>query len=150
MSTHSRIACQHPDGSIKSIYCHYDGYPSHNGKLLIEYWNNHEKAEALMSLGNLVMLGKTLGERLDHEKIEADLRSNACKAYGRDKEKNGQDAISHPNIDKLIQCYETYVYLYTDNRWYIFCDYEDQKGEWRELIDVLNEDKEVGSFIPGA
>jgi hypothetical protein len=28
ISTISRIALQNEDGSITSVYCHYDGYPS--------------------------------------------------------------------------------------------------------------------------
>ena len=27
MATRSRIAKQNPDGTIKSVYCHWDGYP---------------------------------------------------------------------------------------------------------------------------
>ncbi len=31
------------DGIIKSIYCHWDGYPSNNGKILLEHYNSQEK-----------------------------------------------------------------------------------------------------------
>ena len=35
MSTRSRIAAVFPDGTFKSIYCHYDGYPAGVGRRLL-------------------------------------------------------------------------------------------------------------------
>lgn len=32
MSTRSQIAMLSGDDSIKSVYCHWDGYPAHNGR----------------------------------------------------------------------------------------------------------------------
>lgn len=46
MSTRSTIAIEHADGTVKKVYCHYDGYISHNGKILAEqysmrhHWND--------------------------------------------------------------------------------------------------------------
>ena len=34
MGTRSRIGIQLQDESIVSVYCHYDGYPAFNGKVL--------------------------------------------------------------------------------------------------------------------
>ena len=39
MGTRSRIGIQLADDSIISIYCHYDGFPEHVGKLLVVNYN---------------------------------------------------------------------------------------------------------------
>lgn len=39
MSTRSTIAIEHADGTIKKVYCHYDGYVRHVGKCLAEHYS---------------------------------------------------------------------------------------------------------------
>ncbi len=41
MSTRSRIAIENVDNTVTSIYCHFDGYVSHNGDIL----QNHSQIE---------------------------------------------------------------------------------------------------------
>ena len=53
MGTRSRIGIQLSDDSILSVYCHYDGYPSFNGKVLREFYNTKEKASELINGGNM-------------------------------------------------------------------------------------------------
>ena len=49
MATRSRIAIENQDGTVKSIYCHWDGYISHNGKISFENYDR-EKLEKLIFL----------------------------------------------------------------------------------------------------
>ena len=51
MGTRSNIAYKKSDGKIVSMYCHYDGYPQHNGVILSEHYNTKEKARALVDNG---------------------------------------------------------------------------------------------------
>lgn len=39
MSTRSTIAIEHANGTIKKVYCHYDGYVRHVGKCLAEHYS---------------------------------------------------------------------------------------------------------------
>jgi hypothetical protein len=55
MSTRSRIAIKSND-EIKSIYCHWDGYLSNNGKILLKHYSEVEKLEKLISLGDISAL----------------------------------------------------------------------------------------------
>jgi hypothetical protein len=52
MATRSRIAIETLDhrgeAIVKSIYCHNDGYPSDNGKILADNYQAREKVEALI------------------------------------------------------------------------------------------------------
>jgi len=53
MSTRSRIGIKNSDGTITSVYCHFDGYPTGVGAELKTNHNTKEKAAALIALGDL-------------------------------------------------------------------------------------------------
>ena len=53
MATRSRIALQLEDGSIVSVYNHWDGYPAGVGFTLVaNYIRDLEKLAASIALGN--------------------------------------------------------------------------------------------------
>jgi hypothetical protein len=58
MATRSRIAIENQDGTVTSIYCHFDGYIDGVGKILQENYNTREKMEQLIDLGDISSLGK--------------------------------------------------------------------------------------------
>jgi hypothetical protein len=58
MATRSRIAIENQDGTVTSIYCHFDGYLSGVGKKLFEHYDR-EKTEKLMELGDISVLGES-------------------------------------------------------------------------------------------
>ena len=59
MSTRSNIVIQAPDGKVMSIYCHYDGYPEHNGKMLLEHYDTTDKVSKLFEIGSIRSLKPT-------------------------------------------------------------------------------------------
>ena len=59
MSTRSRIAIENQNGSVTSVYCHFDGYISGVGKTLKEYYTTQDKVEALIELGDISSLEMT-------------------------------------------------------------------------------------------
>ena len=61
MSTRSRIGLELPDGSILSIYSHFDGYKEFNGVKLVEHFNSYEKAAELVDLGDISCLWTNVG-----------------------------------------------------------------------------------------
>ena len=46
----STIAMRYPDGHVKAVYAHWDGYPSHNGKILLEHYSNPWLLDCLLRL----------------------------------------------------------------------------------------------------
>ena len=60
MGTRSMIGMVEADGSVSAIYCHWDGYLSHNGKILDEHYDSDIKVAELIALGNLSSLGVNL------------------------------------------------------------------------------------------
>jgi len=61
MGTRSRIGIQLKDDSILSVYCHWDGYPSFNGRVLNEFYNTPEKVADLINGGNISSLHTNAG-----------------------------------------------------------------------------------------
>jgi hypothetical protein len=55
MATRSRIAIENQDGTVDSIYCHFDGYISGVGKTLFNHYDQ-EKLERLLELGDISVL----------------------------------------------------------------------------------------------
>ena len=47
MSTRSFIGFVTESGEFTGNYCHYDGYPEHVGKILVEHHNSFSAAEAI-------------------------------------------------------------------------------------------------------
>lgn len=70
MSTNSLIIQEQQDGTLKGIYCHWDGYLQYNGIILSESYSDPKKVAKLLELGDLSSLG---------EELEA---SEAVRLYG--------------------------------------------------------------------
>jgi hypothetical protein len=83
MATRSRIAIENQDGTVTSIYCHFDGYIDGVGKILQENYNTREKMEQLIDLGDISSLGKTIEETV---------------AYHRDRGEEFQESMQHKTV----------------------------------------------------
>ena len=86
MATRSRIAIENQDGTVDSIYCHFDGYLSGVGKTLFNHYDE-EKLEKLIELGDISSLGDGTEDTI---------------AYHRDR---GEDfySASYSNVEELIE-----------------------------------------------
>ena len=127
MSTHSTIAVLHEDGTVSQIYCNSDGYLSYNGKLLVTHYNSRLAAEFLVSKGNLSVLGKKVGEKIDFDasmKYDEDNFAEQCRYYGRDRgEKNTEPNKYADEGDYLDQNpYEDHNYFFNGESWEIASD----------------------------
>ena len=129
MGTRSRIGVMHGD-TVKSVYCHWDGYLAHNGAILQEHYNS-AKANHLVALGDLSSLRPNIGEKhafsqfdLPAEKVEAykKLTEDMCTFYGRDRGETGTDfKVAHTFVEFLAQvenCGGEYYYIMKDGVWY--------------------------------
>ena len=50
MATRSAIGLKKIDGTIEAVYCHWDGYPAHNGKILMNHYPV-DKTQRLLAEG---------------------------------------------------------------------------------------------------
>ena len=79
MSTRGLIAIEAADRSCRSIYVHFDMYPSGAGVCLTKHYKTPERVERLLALGDL----SSLGDRLSTGDPEPDAQ-DICRAYHRD------------------------------------------------------------------
>ena len=62
MGTRSTIALEFADGTVQQVYCHWDGYLSHNGRILQEHYSDPFKLQRLIALGGISSLDREIGE----------------------------------------------------------------------------------------
>ncbi len=118
MSTRSNIGIINADGSVTAIYVHNDGYPSHNGRILLNHYNTEDKVRTLLSLGDLSVLGEVIGEK--HNFDAHDFDSKWCRAYGRDRGEKGTKARKHKTVKEACEALDndyTYLFIVAENRW---------------------------------
>jgi len=115
MSTRSTISIQTPEGNIRSIYCHYDGYLSHVGALLHTYYNTEEKVNALIDLGSLSILGEKLIPNPTSPHSFVKPQEDVTVAYHRDRGETLHIArpVSIDGIDS-----QDYNYIFKDGAWH--------------------------------
>ena len=79
MGTRSHIIYEEPTGEVLSMYCHYDGYPSHNGRILFDQYNSAKKAKALVEVGYARVLDE--GIEVDPERPNEMERHRNLNSY---------------------------------------------------------------------
>lgn len=130
MSTRSTIAVEHADGTVSQVYCHYDGYLTHNGQILVDHYDTQKKAELLVFLGEMSSLRpKCIPDPAKtHSSINP--QDDVTTYYRRDR---GEPFVK-PSLFTSIDHYkrnlqgEDYNYLFTEGQW------EVSNGRGYELV----------------
>ena len=112
MATRSYIGKRLPNGDIKAIYCHWDGYPEHNGRILVEHYKDEAKIDKLLKLGALSVLGPEIGKKQDFNKPT----EGWCLAYARDRGEPNQEAETLNHISEISGMID-YVYIWEGGEW---------------------------------
>ena len=121
MATRSRIGMEQPNGEVRSIYCHWDGYPEGVGATLREHYTNPEKVEALIALGDISSLNRAVSVNIPGVTHTFDNPDpDVTVAYHRDR---GEE-FRAPRVDSSVEAFsrsdiEEYGYVFT------------QSGEWK-------------------
>ena len=149
MATRSNIAYRTPDGRIVSIYCHWDGYPENNGKILAEHYTDSIKIAELVGLGGISSLRPEIGEKHPFSKFECKedeydgaAYENMTTFYARDR---GEELVVsvYNDIPSWIDDMEEYAYLWTGTEWLVN-DHGRTSGngfpEFDRVVDVLEMD----------
>ena len=137
MSTRSAIGMKRPDGTIRAVYCHYDGYPSYNGKILNEHYRNSEKLVRLLDEGDLSSLDREIGTRHDFDKPA----KGVCTFYGRDRGEVGIDSLVFDDEAEFLSYYGSceFFYVYEQAAWKVTSCGE---TAWQPLTKILTEEIE--------
>jgi hypothetical protein len=131
MGTRSTIALEFADGTVQQVYCHWDGYLDHNGKILLEHYSDPFKLRDLIDQGGISSLGIEIGEKhafsqfeLRAEEVQAykELTENWTTFYTRDR---GEDL----SIEKYKDIQDYRENVYGEEYDYILCQREG-KAQW--------------------
>ena len=149
MATRSVIAkLDSKSKQIAAVYCHNDGYLSHNGCILDSHYQDESKVDELLSHGDLSSLGNNIGEKINWDDFELAHYNQQCMFYVRDrgeKSKNRKPITLKDDIALLEfaieDCHADFVYMYAFGAWYVYdnktaigdCSYK-----FVELDDVLS------------
>lgn len=144
MGTHATIAAVQPDGKIKSIYIHYDGYIKGGaGETLLTHYTDPKKVDELINLGSGQSIGSELTapeavtrfgfaatfskefralSQTERDRLEKDLYSDTHSVfYHRDRGED-LDIQEFNDLEHFKRSYANgaltqYVYLFMDNQW---------------------------------
>lgn len=132
MATRSTIALEFADGTIGQVYCHWDGYLAHNGKILVESYQDPFKVRELIDLGDVSSLAAEIGVKHPFDnpgsfgtseyQAYKDQYGNMCKFYMRDRGEEGVEARYFKDFDTYraeAQSEEYNYILRTDGQWYV-------------------------------
>jgi len=139
MGTHARIGKLLPDGKVRSIYCHYDGYLQGGvGEDLQTHYQNESKVDALLDLGNLSGIGKEIGEKQDFYDFP-NQNPNWCLAYGRDRNEKNQEATIVESEEAYLKYGDyPYIYLYKNGEWSFKDMNQDRYSGLQTISSALN------------
>lgn len=109
MATRASFGIQNDDGTVTSNYVHFDGYPTHTGKILCENYNTEPLIRELLSYGDASAIDETIG---------------SCVFYHRDRseELNTVRSRTHGKEDWPDMGQE-YFYLWVNGKWHMSQNY---------------------------
>lgn len=135
MGTRSNIVVRRKDDWAE-VYCHWDGYPSHNGKILLEHYSDQAKLESLIALGDLSVLDQEITAPKGHS---YDTRAPGHSAfYGRDRGETDIEARTGATLEDVWPD-EEYAYVWIDKTWWVARPSAGIEG-LRLLADVLKDE----------
>ena len=143
MGTKSRIGILNQDGTVRSVYCHFNGQPQFNGAKLVRHYKDRSKVEALINLGHLQILDKHI-ECPEGHSMDKPI-DNFTVAFHRD---GGafEDPFFHKSVKEFINDrLESYGYLFTlENEWLCF---DGRTKEQIKLDEYKDSEITVESYI---
>lgn len=140
MATRSTISIIQTDGVKRTIYCHWDGYPSNNGRILLEHYKKPEKVRELIDLGDISVLDKHISPPNGKEHSFSNRCEGVVLAYHRDRGEAYKDVMarefySTANIPKETQEWD-YVYIEAEKKWY----YRSGGNKRKNIVPLTEED----------
>ena len=113
MSTSSHIGIINKDKTITTIYCHWDGYPSHHTPILLNNYNTEEKIRELIALGNISVLAENITPIAEHSFENPEKK--VVVAYHRDRNDKWEECKPKQyksKNDVIENASASYIYLF--------------------------------------
>lgn len=139
MATRSNIGIINENGTVEVIYCHWDGSPSTNGKILLEHYTTNEKVRELINLGAISTLQKNPGKPPEGHSRKTP-KDDYVIAYHRDWGETLEPAAVYEDVTMVAsECFVDndveYLYLFCSiqRKWFVY----DVSGDCQILGDLL-------------
>jgi len=119
MATRSRISLELKNGSVLSVYHHWDGYPEWLGRILKTHYNSYEKASALIDGGDMSTCW------------DEDKQPEYYSARGED---------CPPRLDANLAEYlsdgEEYAYIFRNGEWVCYNMNQFDDSKLPEIVEI--------------
>ena len=112
MATRARIGIQNDDGTIRSVYHHWDGYPEWLGKTLRQHFDTVDKVNTLIDGGDMSSCYTNLG-------FNNETRETTGPLYYSERGENVPAKVN-TNFDNYMQynnASEEFYYLFLNDEW---------------------------------
>jgi hypothetical protein len=142
MGTRSNIGIVNEDDSITAIYCHWDGFLSYNGKMLLQHYTSTDIVNQLMLLGDLSSLREKLYPDDSKPHTFQNQQEDVCVAYGRERSESDVGSKIFKDIGDFERFAGNsdaeYQYLFNSGTW----TYREinRDGKWKQLTPEDCED----------
>jgi hypothetical protein len=121
MATRSAIGYKTPEGKVRAVYCHWDGYVAGVGHTLETEYQEARKIAQLVELGDISILDKNIGTKIDFDDREAQRTAEQCLFYGRDRGEANTETKEFDTVGDFVDYYEgagcEYFYLRSNADW---------------------------------
>lgn len=128
MATRSAIGMRTVTGQITAVYCHWDGYPSNNGRILQEHYTDPDKIVELITLGGISSLRPEIGVKHPFSKFECKdgeydeaLYEDMTTFYHRDRGEDLEVRVFNDAMD-FVENFGwsvEYYYLWNGKEWLV-------------------------------
>ena len=132
MATRARIGLELKDGSVLSVYHHWDGYPEWLGRILKTHYNSKELAAELIDGGD--MSSCWTNERWSNDLLDRHKEEYGPQYYSQ----RGEDCP--PRLDANKYDYladgEEYAYLFVNNEWVCYDRHQFEENTMPTIAEI--------------
>jgi hypothetical protein len=137
MATRSIIGIENSDGTVTSVYCHFDGYFTGVGRTLLDHYKDPEKVQSLIDLGDLSYVREEVAPAPGQSHSFGNGAKGVTMAYHRDRGEEFSQRKSRNREAFFKGDIEEYGYLFAqEGEWMVKSAYGDVKTP-KLLGDVL-------------
>lgn len=144
MATRSTIGYRTPEGRIVAVYCHWDGYPSNNGRILSESYTDIAKIVELINGGGISSLQAEVGVKHSFSRMDTTMSAKDYEAaygnmttfYARDRGED-LDIRIYNDAREFVAAGEEYNYLFNGIEWLVNDHGEVDSIGW-PMFDLLS------------
>lgn len=116
MATRGTISIVDKEGNGKTIYSHWDNYPSGTGAILLSHYKTEAKIKKLIALGSISSLREKVAPPKGKEHSFDKPLKDVVVAYKRDR---GETDVEPTEFKGTPKNGEEFDYLFKDGKWHV-------------------------------